>query len=109
MKKKKKPLYCAFIDFEKAFDTVWRAGLWHKLLQNGIRGKCFNIIVNLYKNTKSLIKFQDSKSPLFHCGNRVIQGENLSPFPFSLYLNDLKEFMLNKNTNGLLAISKDCR
>jgi hypothetical protein len=24
MKKKKKKLYCAFIDFAKAFDTVWR-------------------------------------------------------------------------------------
>jgi hypothetical protein len=31
MKKKKKKLYCAFIDFAKAFDTVWRNGLWNKL------------------------------------------------------------------------------
>jgi hypothetical protein len=30
MKKKKKKLYCAFIDFAKAFDTVWRNGLWNK-------------------------------------------------------------------------------
>ena len=25
-------LYCAFIDFTKAFDNVWRVGLWGKLL-----------------------------------------------------------------------------
>jgi hypothetical protein len=23
-------LYCTFIDFKKAFDTVWRLGLWQK-------------------------------------------------------------------------------
>ncbi|XP_063408710.1 uncharacterized protein LOC134692190 [Mytilus trossulus] len=36
MKNKKKKLFCAFVDFAKAFDTVWRKGLWHKLLVNDI-------------------------------------------------------------------------
>jgi hypothetical protein len=27
-------MFCAFIDFEKAFDKVWRDGLWYKLLLN---------------------------------------------------------------------------
>ena len=33
---KKKKLYCAFIDFKKAFDIVWRSGLWIKLISFGI-------------------------------------------------------------------------
>ena len=28
MKARKMKLYCTFIDFSKAFDTVWRTGLW---------------------------------------------------------------------------------
>jgi hypothetical protein len=32
LKSKKKKLYCAFIDFEKAFDRVWKDDLFHKLL-----------------------------------------------------------------------------
>ena len=30
VKTKKKKLYCAFIDFKQALDTVWREALWKK-------------------------------------------------------------------------------
>ena len=35
---KKKILYCCFVDYSKAFDTVNRAALWSKLLAKGIGG-----------------------------------------------------------------------
>ena len=31
MQAEKKKLFCCFIDFKQAFDTVWRVGLWQKL------------------------------------------------------------------------------
>ena len=34
--KNKKTVYACFVDFSKAFDTVWRSGLYQKLLQLGI-------------------------------------------------------------------------
>ena len=40
----KKKLYCAFLDYSKAFDYVVRDNLWYKLLKLGVRGKMFNII-----------------------------------------------------------------
>jgi hypothetical protein len=44
-------MFCAFIDFEKAFATDWREGLWCKLLMNNINGKMHNVIplVNMYQ------------------------------------------------------------
>ena len=33
---KKKKLFCALIDLKQAFDTVWRDGLWQKLLEYNI-------------------------------------------------------------------------
>ena len=35
----KHKLYCAFVDFRKAFDQVYRNGIWHKLLVYGASSK----------------------------------------------------------------------
>ena len=35
----KKNSYCCFIDFRKAFDTVWSDGLWKRLWDEGVHGK----------------------------------------------------------------------
>jgi len=37
-------LFCAFIDFQKAFDSVWRSALWSKLISYNVSGKLFNVI-----------------------------------------------------------------
>ena len=74
---KKTKMCCAFIDFEKVFDTVYRDALWYKLLLNNINGNMLNVIVNMYKGTKSCIMYKDSKSDYFPCSNGVRQGENL--------------------------------
>lgn len=84
----KKKMYCAFIDFRAAFDNVWRVGLWQKLIQNGITGKCFDVIVKMYSECKSRIAVNNNFSAYFPCRIGVRQGENLSPFLFALFLND---------------------
>ncbi|VDI28266.1 Hypothetical predicted protein [Mytilus galloprovincialis] len=107
LKCKKKKLYCAFVDFEKAFDTVWRDGLFYKMLLNNINGKMYNVILNMYSDIKSRISYNYCNSEYFACDNGVRQGENLSPFLFSLFLNDLENFLVSKNITGLQTISED--
>ncbi|MEW8546901.1 MAG: reverse transcriptase family protein, partial [Candidatus Thiodiazotropha sp.] len=70
-KSKKNKLYCCFIDFTKAFDNVWRAGLWQKLLKHGINGKIINVIQNMYKEIKSCITVNGSSSGFFSCEKGV--------------------------------------
>ena len=53
---KRKRLYCAFVDYRKAFDTVNRTFLWLKLLSNNIDGNIFTVIFNLYNEAKSLLR-----------------------------------------------------
>ena len=103
-----KKLYCTFIDFKSAFDTVWRAGLWQKLQKSGVKGKVFTVILNMYQNVKSYVKLGHDCSEYFSCDIGVKQGENLSPFLFSIFLNDLETFFVDKNINCLDNISQLC-
>ena len=80
IKLKKKKLFATFVDFEKAFDTVWRDALWSKLLINNINGKMYNVIYNMYQNIKSRIVYNGKVSNYFDCNNGVRQGKKFSPF-----------------------------
>ena len=83
--KSKRKLYCAFIDLKQAFDRVWRDGLWLKLSQSHINGKCLRIIQNMYNNIKSCILVNNRKTDFFISNIGVRQGENLSPFLFIIF------------------------
>ena len=74
-----KRLYCAFIDYKKAFDLVDRSSLWSKLIACGINGNVLKVIYNMYENAKSCVKQGQALSDFFSCEVGVRQGENLSP------------------------------
>ena len=40
-------LYCAFIEFIKAFDYIFWDNLWYKLIKLGLRGTILNIIKSM--------------------------------------------------------------
>ena len=75
-----KKLFCAFVDFKKAFDIVWRIGLWQKLIKNKIGGKMFRVILNLYTDIKSCVKNGDLHSHLVACETGVRQAKSYLPF-----------------------------
>ena len=101
LKSKKLKLFCSFIDFSKAFDSVWRVGLWSKLLANNIKGKFFRIVYNMYQGIKSCVSFNGDQSEFFQSFRGVRQGENLSPVLFALFLNDLESFLSSHNCSGI--------
>ena len=76
---KHKRLYCCYVDYSKAFDTVSRTELWSKLLNNNISGKLFQIIYNMYKSAKSCVSVNSTLTDNFSCMIGVRQGDNLSP------------------------------
>ena len=102
---KKKRLYCCFIDYQKAFDTINRSALWGKLILNGINGKILQVIYNMYETAKSCVKQQSMISGLFACNMGVRQGENLSPLLFAIFLNDF-EISLSSKYSGLTTINE---
>jgi len=102
---KNKKLFCSFIDFRKAFDSVNRAALWQKILKCNIDGKCFKIIHDMYAKAKSCVTISNNHSQFFASETGVRQGENLSPILFSMFLNDLNDFLSTKYA-GLQRLSQ---
>jgi hypothetical protein len=91
VKKLRKPLYACFVDLKKAFDSVWHTGLYLKLLRQNIRGKCFNIIESMYKQSTTCIKMNNYLTQSFKVAAGVKQGEMLSPTLFDLFTNDIPD------------------
>ena len=96
-----KKLYCTFIDFTKAFDYVVRDNLWYKLIKLGLRGNIINIITSMYSCVKSRVRYENKLSEEFTCMLGVRQGECLSPFLFSMFLNDLEEDFAAQGIEGI--------
>ena len=77
-----KKLFCAFVDFKKAFDFINRDIIWYKLIKLGVRGKILNVIRSMYENVKSRVKYNNELSNDFDSYLGVRQGECFRHFYF---------------------------
>jgi len=59
-----------------------------------------NIIYSLYQNVKSSVKFENEISQTFVTSLGTRQGYSLSPFIFSMYVNDLEVEMTKTDLKG---------
>ena len=84
-----KKTWLAFLDLRKAYDSVWREGLWEKMDRYGIGGKFLRVCQALYSSVKARVRVGATLSEEFEirCGLR--QGCVLSPCLFSLFIMDL--------------------
>ena len=84
-----KKTYAFFLDDQKAYDTVWRNGLWVKLWDLGVRGRMWRVIKRMYEASRSAVLLDGEKSASFSVEQGVAQGCSLSPILFSVFINDL--------------------
>jgi len=85
----KKKLYACFVDFRKAYDTVWRNGLFLKLLRGGVSSQFVKLIQDMYSRLQMCVSLQSGISYPFQSNVGLKQGCNLSPLLFNLFINDL--------------------
>ena len=55
-------IYACFVDFRKAFDSVWHQGLFYQLIKNNIGSHFYDLIQDLYSSTK--------------CANKTFRKQN---------------------------------
>ena len=100
-----------FIDFEKAFDSVWKKGLLFKMFQLNINGKVLRIIDNFLHLRKVQLEVNGQIGEIRNSNEYGLpQGSALSPVLFKLYLLDfLQEYENRTNihfkcTNLLMTV-----
>ena len=65
-------LFCCFVDFQIAFDSVWREGLLLKLIHNKIGGLFYHLISDMYLKSQCAIKYGNQRSKFFEFNRGVI-------------------------------------
>ena len=85
--KEDKETYAFFLDVQKAYDTVWRDGLWLKLWDMGVKGRMWRVIKKMYEASRSAVFLEGEKSAVFRLEQGVAQGCSLSPILFSVFIN----------------------
>ena len=83
-------IYVCFMDGRKAFDTVWHAGLFYKLLNEfKIDATSYTAIRSIYTNMTSCVKYQGLQSECFDVLQGTRQGGKSSPIFYLAYINGL--------------------
>ena len=84
-------VFACFLDATKAFNQVDHTKLFEKLSKQGVPEYIIRILIFWYINQTMCVKWGSSMSELFHVTNGVRQGGILSPYLFSVYIDDLSE------------------
>ena len=89
----KKPVYAAFIDFRKAYDSVSRPLLWECLRGLGVHGRALSVLQSMYSDVRLRVRLEGVLGEMFSSGVGVMQGCPLSPLFFGLLIDRIEAFM----------------
>ncbi|MEC7531553.1 MAG: reverse transcriptase domain-containing protein [Actinomycetota bacterium] len=87
----------AFLDLEKAYDTLWREGLLIKLKAKGFKGKIYNYVQDFLDNREFAVKVNSARSETKIQENGVPQGSVLSPILFNIMIDAVHEEIEESN------------
>ena len=78
------------VDLSKAYDRVWRMGLWWKCVKHfGLTPKELRVLKEAYSNATGRVRVRGRLSEPYQIEQGVKQGNILSPLLFCIFINDL--------------------
>ena len=92
--KENSPVYTCFLDASKAFDKINHYILFRKLLDRKTPIVLVRILLFWYTNQTMCMKWGSCISRYFYVSNGVRQGGILSPKLYSVYVDDLSEYLV---------------
>ena len=89
-------LYITFVDFEKAFDSVYRESLWKIMASYGILHTILKMVQILYEDSECAVIDEGVESDWFKVKTGVKQSDVMSGFIFLLVV----DWIMKKTTEG---------
>lgn len=86
---RRKSTYLAFLDITKAYDRVWREGLWVAVWRMGIQGRPWRMLRKIYGKVRREVVSGAGRSAAFEVEAGVAQGAISSPFLFTCFIDGL--------------------
>ena len=98
-KYRSKHVFCCFVDFKKAFDTVSRQKLWDVLQNLGLHGDFLKCLQDMYSQDFARVFCgAEGLSDAFACCIGVKQGCPMSPNLFGLFIDNIETRLLACST-----------
>ncbi|WP_139158394.1 reverse transcriptase family protein, partial [Enterobacter cloacae complex sp. GF14B] len=95
-----KRMYCCFVDFQKAFDTVPRVRLMRRMQELGVPKEIIWGIMALYGSVTRYVRTPKGDSDIVHSTVGVKQGCPLSPTLFGMYLDEVSDYIDREGDRG---------
>ena len=101
LSKKGGKLYVAFVDLQKAFDSVHRVSLFESLVRAGLSGTFLNARKAMYESVVSCVRVNNLNTEFFTCPFGLKQGCILSRGLFSMFIKEIAVELSNVGQHGI--------
>ncbi|GJY90157.1 retrovirus-related pol polyprotein LINE-1, partial [Tanacetum coccineum] len=88
-RKRQRDLHIAFLDLEKAYDSVLRELIWKTLVNKGTSRRYIKVIRDMYDGAKTRVRTSIGNTEFFPLDVGLHQGSAISPYLFALILDEL--------------------
>ena len=95
-----------FVDFTKAFDSIYRGKMEQILLAYSIPKETIAAITILYRNTKVKVRAPDGYTEYFDIVARVLQGDTLAPYLFIICLDYVLRTLMDEIKENFFEVTK---
>ena len=96
-----KTVFAGFLDIAKAYPSVWRGGLWKRLLELGVRGRMWRVLRSLYSKYEVGVRVGGTVDEWYEEFVGVREGCVVSPLLFAIYINEIAREVLEKGGGGV--------
>ena len=107
VKSKNLPVTLLFIDFSHAFDSIHREKMKYILIIYRIPTEIINVILMLYKNTRSMVISPDGDTSFFDITTGILHGDTIAQFICIIFLYYILKKSVDSNLDPGFTLAKE--